>query len=178
MAETLKDRLKRWTELVTVARTFVIALVALVAALAALGSGVGYLNKVLHQIAVNKEQTKASAVILADDIDKVNKSVQQNHADIVALNEYILTLNETKIDQALAPASAAVQAPKPPAPIWPRTGQDAGAAPPPPVATSVAPLASSRDGDGIPDTKRRKPPQPGPPPAPIDPTKATDVFTP
>jgi hypothetical protein len=181
MAETFKEKLARWTDIAVAAKTFVIALVALVAALAALGSGFVYLNKVLNQIGVNREQTKASATILASNIDTVNKTAKQNHDDIVALNAYLVTLNEGQLDQALAP-SASASRPLPP-PIWPRLSRDAGVAAPPPasagmpplpyVASSAPPMATQEG-----NTKRRPPPQPGPPPPQIDPTKATDVFKP
>src|SRR5512137_1470709 len=136
MAETLKDKLKRWTELVTVARTFIIALVALVAALAALVSGVAYLNKVLHQIDVNHEQAKAGVTILAQDIDKIQKTAAQNHDDIVKLNDYLLSLSEVQVDAALSGQPPPVPPPIP----APRTPQDAGTAP---VATGRPPMASA-----------------------------------
>lgn len=178
MAETFKEKLARWTDIAVAAKAFVIALVALVAALAALGSGFVYLNKVLHQIGMNREQTKASAAILASSIDTVNKTAKQNHDDLVALNAYLLTLNEGQLDQALAPSASASRPPPPP--IWPRLARDAGVAAPPPASAGMPPMASSappvttQEGN----TKRRPPPQPGPPPPQIDPTKATDVFKP
>jgi hypothetical protein len=180
MAETLRDKFKRWTELATTARTFVLALVALVAALAALGTGIVYLKDVLRQISVNKEQTKAGVMILAEDISKVNRAAQQNHDDLVAVNEYLLSLGEASISQALP--EVAVSAPRPRLPMVamppppPQHSSGPMATAPTPGAASAAPPAPTAS-QGTP-TKRRPPPQPGPNPEFIDPNKATDVFKP
>lgn len=176
MAEKIKIWLKRWTELATVARAFVLALVALVAAVAVLLSGIAYLNKIMAQIDVNREQTKAGVTILAQDIDKIQKTAAQNHDDLVALNQYLLGLSEVQVDAALSGQPP----PVPPAILAPRMPRDVRSTPPatgtPPMASAAPPAPTGKDGDGIPETKRRKPPTPGPKPEPVDTKKAVDAL--
>jgi len=172
MAEKIKNWLKSWTELATVARAFVLALVALVAAVAVLLSGIAYLNKIMAQIDVNREQTKAGVTILAQDIDKIQKTAAQNHDDLVALNQYLLGLSEGQVDAALSGEPP----PVPPPILAPRLPRDVRSTPPvtgaPPMASAAppAPVASQEP------TKSRRPPTPGPKPEVVDPMKATDVF--
>ena len=159
---------QRWTPVVKEARTFILALVALLTALAALITAFKYVG----QVAQHREETKTAVGILATDISTVQKTTQQNHDDIVALNEYLIALNEQQLDAA--PASSPATPPKTPPPIWQKPAQDAGVAP---SATSVAVIASSTPliaSASIP--KRKPPPSPGPRPEAIDPMKANSVF--
>lgn len=173
MAETFKEKLERWTKLVTAARAFVIALVALVAALAALVSGIAYLNKLVQEINVTRDQARAGVVLLGQDINTLQKTAQQNHDDIVKLNDYLLSLSETQVDAALSGSPPPVPPPiaAPSRPVDARTDLAAPVGPPTTYATPPAPAASQE-----PPKSKKAPPAPGPKPEPVDGAKAAEVF--
>lgn len=173
--ETWKERFERWTRVATAARAFVLALVALIAALVALGTGVAYLTKVVNQIRQTHEQSKEGVAILASDLDKVSKASQQNHEDIVSLHEYILGMKEDEINAILSstPVDAGVSPPM-------HVGAGARYNPPSVSVSSIAPTAHSAPVIvTYPDpteSKRRRPPTVGPKPEFVEPLKANEVF--
>ena len=180
---------KKWTTVLKEARTFVIALVALVAAVAALGTAIKYAIDIGHQISLTRAQAKAGVASLSENVDTLSVQTRQNYENIAALREW---MTDQQRD------NEAYKNPPPPAPVLSslrpvaskatvvasNASKDGGlpvasalptmsssAVLPPPMVSSVPPTAYSSQ-----TLSTKALPDIGPKPEKIDTKRARDVF--